>query len=140
MKAGARLPAGGGRKACGARDPAVRAATETGFTAADAATITLTATRAPGEAVGSYATTATATGAALSNYSVTYVAGTFSITKTAATVTAPDATKAYGASDPALSATTATGFTAADAATITVTATGERGEGEGSKAPTAPAP
>src|SRR5438046_8014940 len=38
-------------------------------------TIAVSATRAPGETVGSYATTATATGAALSNYTVTYVAG-----------------------------------------------------------------
>src|SRR2546425_1074870 len=88
-KAAATVTAGGGTKAYGASDP-VLSATATGFTAADAATITLTATRAAGEAVGSYATTATASGAALSNYTVTYVAGTFSITKAAATVTAHD--------------------------------------------------
>ena len=62
-------------------------------------------------------TTATATGAALSNYTVTYVAGSFSITKAAATVTAGGGTKAYGTADPAHSAT-ATGFTTADALTI----------------------
>src|SRR2546428_3413210 len=76
-KAAATVTAGGGTKAYGASDPGLSATTQTGFTAADAATITVTATRAAGETVGSYATTATATGAALSNYSVTYVAGTF---------------------------------------------------------------
>src|SRR5206468_6301842 len=65
------------------------------LTAADALTIALGATRAAGEAVGSYVTTATATGAALDNYTVTYVVGTFNITKAAATVTAHDGTKMY---------------------------------------------
>ena len=72
-------------------------------------------------------TTATATGAALSNYTVTYVAGTFSITPATATVTAGSGTKAYGTADPALTAT-ATGFTAADALTIALTATRAAGE------------
>src|SRR5206468_3623925 len=98
------LTAGGGTKAYGTTDPALTA-TATGFTAADALTIALTETRVAGEAVGSYVTTATATGAALSNYSVTYVAGSFSITKAAATVTAGGGTKAYGTTDPALTAT-----------------------------------
>src|SRR5260370_30833286 len=110
-----------GTKGYGSSDPGVTA-TATGFTAADALTIALSATRAPGEAVGDYVTTATATGAALANYSVTYVAGSFSITKATATVTAHDGTKAYGASDPALTAT-ATGFTTADALTIALSST-----------------
>ncbi len=48
--------------------------------------------------------------------------GTFSITKATATVTASSGTKVYGTADPAFTAT-ATGFTAADAATITLNAT-----------------
>src|SRR3989454_5375560 len=112
-------------------------ATATGFTAADAATITVSATRASGEAVGSYATTATASGMALSNYTVTYVAGAFTITKAAATVTAGGGTKVYGASDPALSATTQTRLTAADAATITPGATPAHGGAGGRYATTA---
>src|SRR5439155_3539509 len=110
-KAAATVTAHDGTKMYGTADPAL-SATQAGFTAADALTIALTATRAAGEAVGSYVTTATATGAALGNYTVTYVAGSFSITKVAATVTAGGGTKAYGTTDPALSAT-ATGFTAA---------------------------
>src|SRR5436309_7624820 len=110
--------------------------TATGFTAADALTIALSETRALGEAVGSYVTTATATGAALSNYSVTYVAGSFSITKAHATVTAAGGTNAYGTTDPALSAT-ATGFTAADALTIALSETRSPGEAVGSYVTTA---
>src|SRR5439155_15345409 len=93
---------------------------------------------AAGEAVGSYATTATATGAALSNYTVTYVPGTFTITKAAVTVTAHDGTKVYGASDPTLTASQ-TGFTAADAATIALSATRASGEAVGTYSTTATA-
>src|SRR5206468_10929373 len=85
------------------------------FTAADAATIALSATRASGEAVGTYATTATATGAALSNYTVTYVPGSFTITTAVLTVTADDQTSAYGAANPPLTARY-TGFVNGDTA------------------------
>src|SRR6202040_3664953 len=80
-KALATVTAGGGTKADGGTAPTLSATTQTGFSAADALTITLTSTRATGEAVGSYVTTATATGAALDNYTITYVPGTFTITK-----------------------------------------------------------
>ena len=125
---------GSGTKVYGTADPALTA-TATGFTAADALTIALTATRAAGETVGDYVTTATATGAALSNYTVTYVAGTFSITPATATVTAASGTKGYGTADPTLAAT-ATGFTAADALTIALTATRAAGETVGEYATT----
>ena len=46
--------------------------------------------------VNTYATTATATGTALSNYTVSDVPGSFSITKASATVTAGGGTKVYG--------------------------------------------
>jgi hypothetical protein len=68
-------------------DPALSATTQSGFTAADALTIALASTRAGGEAVGSYATTATAMGAAVSNYTVTYVPGAFSINPASSTTT-----------------------------------------------------
>src|SRR5207244_2971465 len=73
-------------KIYGTSDPTLTA-TQTGFTAADAATITLSATRAAGDAVGSYAITPSAAGAALANYTVTYVNGTFTISKAPVTVT-----------------------------------------------------
>src|SRR5439155_1497563 len=116
------VTAGGGTKAYGTADPALTA-TATGFKAADALTIALTATPP---------------GVALSNYTVTYVAGSFSITKGAAAVTAHDGTKAYGAADPALGAT-ATGFTAADGLTIAVSATRAAGEAVGDYVTTATA-
>src|SRR5207247_2986112 len=109
------------------------------FTAADALTIALSETRAAGEAVGDYVTTATATGVALSNYTVTYVAGSFSITTVAATVTAGGGTKAYGTTDPALSAATQSGFTAAAALTIALGETRPAGDAVGDYVTTATA-
>jgi VCBS repeat-containing protein len=138
-KAAATVTAHDGTKMYGTADPAFSATTQSGFTAADALTIALAATRASGEAVGSYARTATATGTAVSNYTVTYMPGTFTITKAAATVTAGGGTKVYGTADPALSATTATGLTAADAATITLSSTRAPGEAVGSYLTTATA-
>src|SRR5205085_9734832 len=119
-------------KTYGTADPSLTAS-ESGFTAADAATIALSATRASGENVGDYVITPAATGAVLSNYTVTYTAGTFAISKAAATVTAADHGKTYGTADPALTASQS-GFTAADAATIALSATragGENGGGYG---------
>src|SRR5204862_3433760 len=98
--AAATVTAGGGTRAYGTTDPTLRA-TATGFTAADALTVTLSETRAPEGAVEGKRETATATGAAVGNYSVTYVAGSFSITQATATVTAGGGTKAYGTTDPA---------------------------------------
>src|SRR5204862_534814 len=135
-KAAATVTAGGGTKAYGATDPALSAATQSGFTAADALTVTLSETRAPGEAVGSYVTTATATGAALSNYTVTYVAGSFSITQAAAPVTAGGGTTDDGTAAAARRATE-TGFTAADALTIALSETRAPGEAVGSYVTTA---
>ena len=116
-KKAATVTAGSGTKVYGtAVDPALSAATASGFTAADAPAMALSSTRASGEAAGNYATTATATGAALSNYTVAYVAGNFSITKATASVTPNAATKVYGAADPAFTGTL-TGFLAADGVT-----------------------
>ncbi|MBW8866801.1 MAG: hypothetical protein JF610_05610 [Acidobacteria bacterium] len=132
-KAAATATAGGGTKVYGAADPALTA-TSSGFLAADV--IVVSASRAAGENVGSYATTATATGAALSNYDVTFVGGTFTINTAAATVTAGDGSKVFGAADPLLTAT-ATGFLAADG--IVVSASRAAGENVGSYTTTATA-
>src|SRR5437867_12721812 len=69
-------------------------------------------------------------GAALTNYDMSYVNGTFTISKKDATVTAHDAGKIYGSSDPGLTASES-GFTAADGATITLSATRASGEAVG---------
>jgi hypothetical protein len=128
-KATATVTASAAGKTYGTTDPALTA-TETGFTAADAATITLNATRAPGESAGAYTITPSATGTALANYTVTYTPATFTINKASATVTAAAASKTYGTTDPSLTATE-TGFTATDAATITLNATRTPGESAG---------
>ena len=113
-------------KTYGASDPPFTA-TQTGFTAVDLASVTLTATRAPGEGATTYAITPAAAGTAISNYTITYVPGTFTINGQAATVTATNNSKTYGASDPPLAAIQ-TGFTAADALTIALGATRAPGE------------
>jgi MBG domain-containing protein/HYDIN/CFA65/VesB family protein/centrosomal CEP192-like protein len=122
--AAATVTAAAASKTYGATDPALTA-TETGFTAADAPTITLSATRAAGESVGTYAITPAAAGAAVANYSITYTAANFTISKALASVTPNAASKTYGAADPALSGTLA-GFVGSD----NITATYSRTAGE----------
>ena len=58
--------------------------------------------RDAGENVGSYATHATAAGAALANYSVTYLDGTLGINRRLVTITADNQSKHFGNADPAL--------------------------------------
>jgi hypothetical protein len=80
----ATVTAGNGSKVFGTPDGPI-SASASGFLAPDG--ITVSASRAAGENVGSYVTTATATGAALANYNVTYVAGSYTITPAASKVT-----------------------------------------------------
>src|SRR5687767_15942232 len=75
----------------------------------------LSTTRVPGEAVGPYGMTAPTRAGNVGNYSITYVAGTFTITGKAVTVAATNNGKIYGALDPALGATQS-GFLARNSA------------------------
>ena len=77
-KRNATVTAGGGTKVYGAADPTFTPSS-VGFLPADSITATQTA-RDAGETVGSYATHATAAGATLANYSVTYTDGTLTVT------------------------------------------------------------
>ncbi|WP_200978007.1 MBG domain-containing protein [Echinicola sp. 20G] len=61
---------------------------------------TLNISRAAGEDVGTYAITAS--GYTSSNYTISYVDGSFEITQAALTVTADDQSKVYGDTDPSL--------------------------------------
>src|SRR4029077_12169417 len=61
---------------------------------------TLSTTATAASPVGSYAITIS--GAVDANYSITYVAGTLTVTQAALTLTANNASKAYGAAVPAL--------------------------------------
>src|SRR5207244_6360954 len=100
-KGAATVTANNAGKTYGATDPTL-AASATGFTTADAASITLSATRASGESVGTYTITPSASGTALSNYTVTYVNGTDTISKGDRTSAREDTDKTYGAADPTL--------------------------------------
>src|SRR5207249_1520167 len=63
-------------------------------------TLSVTTTATAGSAVGSYPITAS--GQTSGNYTISYVAGTLTVTKASLTVTADDKTKTYGAGNPAL--------------------------------------
>jgi hypothetical protein len=114
----ATVTAGDGTKVYGSADPAI-GATSTGFAPTDG--ITVSATRAAGEDVGTYATTATASGD-LSNYDVSYVAGSFTITKAALTLVADNQTRPYLNANPALTGTL-TGVVAGDGITASYSTT-----------------
>ena len=115
----ATVTAGGGTKGHGTPDPAI-SASATGFLPADG--VTVSATRAVGESVGSYVTSAIASGAALANYGVTYVTGTFTITKASLTVVANDKTRSHTAPNPVFDGRV-TGVAAGDGITVTYSTT-----------------
>src|SRR5439155_11370944 len=119
-------------KTYGATDPALTASA-TGFTTANAATISPRDTRASVYTADPYTITPSASGTALSNYTVTYVNGTFTISKIAATVTANNAGKRSEERRVGMTGS-ATGFTTADAASITLSATRASGESVGTYA------
>ncbi len=115
----ATVSAGSGSKVYGtSADPALTSVGTNGFLSGDLSSIGLSQARAAGQTVGSFPTTAVATGAVLSNYSVTYVPGTFSITPASLTVVANPKTKTQGAANPALDGTL-TGVVAGDTITAT---------------------
>jgi len=82
-------------KVYGTPDPTAWDYTSDGFTDKDKTFITVGATRAPGENVGTYTITPFAT-RTNNNYVVTVLTGTLTITKAQATVTAPSGSKVYG--------------------------------------------
>jgi gliding motility-associated-like protein len=72
---------------------------------------TITTTAVTGSAVGAYPVTAS--GAVLANYTISYVAGTLTVTPATLTITAGNATKVYGAINPAFTVSY-TGFVNGD--------------------------
>ena len=111
-------------KVYGDADPELTA-TVTGLIGED--TLNYTLARAEGENVGEYEITVTL--GENPNYDVTATNGTFTITKKAATVTAVDATKVYGDTDPELTATV-TGLVGNDTLNYTLTRTEGENVGE----------
>ena len=118
----ATVTAGGGSKVYGAADT-LSAVASAGFVSADLTAITLSQTRIAGENVGSYVTTATASGAVLGNYAVSYVPGVFTITPAPATVRAHDKVVSIGAPLPTLDGVW-TGLVASDGISAVYTTTG----------------
>src|SRR5262249_35558091 len=94
-------------KVYGAANPALTVS-YSGFVNGDTASsltpppgVAATATTASG--AGTYPITAS--GAVGANYTITYVAGTLTVTKAPLTITATDQTKTYGAANPTLTVT-----------------------------------
>ena len=89
----------------GATNPAF-SASYNGLVAGDTSTVvsglTLNTTATTGSSVGSYAISGM--GAAASNYAISYVNGTLTVGQAALTITANDASRTYGATNPAFSA------------------------------------
>src|SRR5439155_569143 len=107
-------------KTYGSADPAL-SGTLTGFLAADG--VSASYSRASGEAVGTYAITASLSPAGvLGNYNITNAGGTFTINKKDASVTPAVASKIYGSADPTLSGTMS-GFLAGDSMTASYSRT-----------------
>jgi hypothetical protein len=117
------ITAGDGTKVYGtAADPALTAVATSGFVGSEADDVSLSQARTAGEDVGAYVTSAAASGAVLTNYTVTYVPGTFTISKAPLAVSTNDKTKVQGATNPALDGTL-TGVVAGDVITATYSTT-----------------
>jgi hypothetical protein len=116
------VTAGTATKVYGTADPALSAVSTTGFLGADLGALVLNQSRATGETVGNYATTATATGGSLSNYSVVYVPAAFTITKAPLVVTTNNKTRVQGTPNPVLDGAL-TGVVAGDNITATYATT-----------------
>ena len=108
-------------RAYGAANPAFTG-TINGIVNGDAITATYSTTATPASAVGSYAIVPTLAGAALSNYSVTVNNGTLSVTQAPLVVTPADASRVFGAPNPALTGTV-TGIVNGDPITATYSTT-----------------
>ena len=104
-------------RAYGAANP-VFSATATGAQGSDSFTLTASSAATSSSPVGTYPIVPLATGANLSNYTVVYVDGTLTVGQATLTVTAANASRAYGAANPVFSAT-ATGAQSGDTFTLT---------------------
>jgi subtilisin family serine protease len=119
-------------RAFGAANPAF-SGTITGAVNGDTFTETFSTTATPGSPVGSYAIVPGATGADLGNYTVSPVNGTLTVTPATLTVTANNASRAFGAANPAFSGTIA-GALNGDTFTETFSTTATPGSPVGSYA------
>jgi len=88
----------------GAANPAF-SSTVAGLANGDTVAIAYSTAATPASPVGAYPITATVSGAAASNYSVTAVPGTLTITPAPLTVTVANGTRAYGSPNPGFTST-----------------------------------
>src|ERR1700688_4239601 len=115
------VTAGNASRAYGAPNPTFTASA-TGAVGTDSFTFTESTTATTSSPVGSYAIVPVATGANLGNYTVVYVNGTLTVGQATLTVTAANASRAYGAANPVFSATV-TGAQGTDTFTTTESTT-----------------
>jgi hypothetical protein len=108
-------------RAYGAPNP-VFSASAAGSVNGDTFTFTESTTATPASPLGTYPIVPVATGTNLSNYNVVYVNGTLTVGQATLTVTAANASRTYGAPNPAFSAS-ATGAVNGDTFTLTETTT-----------------
>ena len=97
------VTAGNASRAYGAANPSFTASA-TGAQNGDTFTFTESTTATIAAPVGTYAIVPVATGANLANYTVVYVNGTLTIGQATLTVTAGNASRAYGAANPVFTA------------------------------------
>ena len=90
-------------RAYGVPNPAFTASAS-GTLLGDAFTFTASTVATPSSPVGTYSIVPLATGANLANYNVVYFYGSLSVNKAVLTVTAADASRLYGAPNPAFTA------------------------------------
>jgi hypothetical protein len=100
------VTAGNASRTYGAANPSFTASAA-GAVNGDTFTFTESTTATPSSPVGIYAIVPVATGANLANYAVVYVNGTLTISQVTLTVTAANASRAYGAANPGFTASAA---------------------------------
>ena len=97
------VTAGNASRAYGVANPTFTA-TATGAINGDSFSFTESTTATPSSPVGTYAIVPVATGANLANYTVVYVNGTLTVGQATLTVTAGNASRAYGVANPTFTA------------------------------------
>ena len=115
------VTAGNASRAYGVANPSF-SATATGAVGGDTFTFTESTTATTTSPVGSYAIVPVATGTNLANYTVVYANGTLTIGQATLTVTAGNASRAYGVANPSFSAS-AVGAVGGDTFTFTESTT-----------------
>ena len=115
------VTAGNASRAYGVANPAF-SASATGAINGDTFSFTESTTATTSSPVGTYAIVPVATGTNLANYTVVYVNGTLTVGQATLTVTAGNASRAYGVANPAFSAS-ATGAINGDTFSFTESTT-----------------